>query len=216
MARIKKEDQIKILAYVNEEHRPVRAVAAEFGCTPAAVYALLVRSRRESEAGVLAAEQPPLALDPAAPDSGAESVAAVAEDANAGQVLRFTSVASPAPAPARIASVPIASARTTPAPVAPASGAPAPGVPARGESRAATDDGAAKSARRALGARLAKPGMGLITRSADGDESMMPFRSLDDLLSAIKPILREGARSPDPVWFSIQPIDLATIDADAA
>jgi hypothetical protein len=58
--------------------------------------------------------------------------------------------------------------------------------------------------------------MGLVTRSADGDESMMPFRSLDDLLSAIKPILREGARSPDPVWFSIQPIDLATIDADAA
>ncbi|HTI02069.1 MAG TPA: hypothetical protein VL752_14065, partial [Acidisoma sp.] len=66
MARIKKEDQTKILAYVNEEHRPVRAVAAEFGCTPAAIYALLVRSRRDSETGAAAAEQPPLALTPAA------------------------------------------------------------------------------------------------------------------------------------------------------
>jgi hypothetical protein len=45
---------------------------------------------------------------------------------------------------------------------------------------------------------------------------MTPFRSLDDLLSAIKPILRAGARSPEPVWFSLQPVDLATIDVDAA
>ncbi len=67
-----------------------------------------------------------------------------------------------------------------------------------------------------LGARLAKPGFGLVMRSEDGDESMTPFRSLDDLLSAIKPILRASARSPEPVWFSLQPVDLATIDVDAA
>jgi hypothetical protein len=118
-----------------------------------------------------------------------------------GQVLRFAPPANPA----------LASGRLEPAAVATASIA-----TDRTESRTVTDDGGAKPARRALGARLAKPGMGLVTRSADGDESMMPFRSLDDLLSAIKPILREGARSSEPVWFSIQPIDLATIDADAA
>ena len=58
--------------------------------------------------------------------------------------------------------------------------------------------------------------MGLIMRTLDGEETMTPFRSLDDLLSAIKPILRAGARSPEPVWFSLQPVDLATIDVDAA
>lgn len=190
MARIKKEDQAKILAFVQEEHRPVRAVAAEFGCTPAAIYALLVRSRRESDAGIAAAEQPPLALDSAAAVAPPQAV--LEEEPDAGEVLlRFAPKAMPAP----LAPVPMAS---------------------RPENRPAMEAAAAKPAPRALGARLAKPGMGLITRSADGDESMMPFRSLDDLLSAIKPVLREGARSPEPVWFSIQPIDLATIDADAA
>ena len=38
-------------------------------------------------------------------------------------------------------------------------------------------------------------------RSADGEENLTPFRSLEDLLSAIKPILWSGARSPDPVWL---------------
>jgi hypothetical protein len=68
----------------------------------------------------------------------------------------------------------------------------------------------------AVGAKLAKPGMGLLMRTPDGEETMTPFRSLDDLLSAIKPMLRAGARSPEPVWFSLQPVDLATIDVDAA
>ncbi len=69
---------------------------------------------------------------------------------------------------------------------------------------------------RGIGAKLAKPGFGLAMRTADGEESLAPFRSLDDLLTAVKPVLRSAARSPDPVWFSIQPIDLATIETDAA
>ena len=52
-------------------------------------------------------------------------------------------------------------------------------------------------------------------RTPEGDENLTPFRSLDDLLSAVKPILRAAARSPDAVWFSIQPVDLATLDSDA-
>jgi transposase-like protein len=67
-----------------------------------------------------------------------------------------------------------------------------------------------------VGATLAKPGFGLTMRSGEGDENMTPFRSLEDLLSAVKPILRASARNPDPVWFSIQPIDLSSIEFDAA
>ena len=66
------------------------------------------------------------------------------------------------------------------------------------------------------GAKLAKPGMALMMRTADGEENLTPFRSLDDLLSAVKPILRAAARSPDAVWFSIQPVDLASLDSEAA
>ena len=67
-----------------------------------------------------------------------------------------------------------------------------------------------------LGASLAKPGMALVMRTAEGEENRIPFRSLDDLLSAVKPILRAAARSPDAVWFPIQPVDLASLDSDAA
>ncbi len=72
------------------------------------------------------------------------------------------------------------------------------------------------SKRGGIGASLAKPGYGLTMRTGDGDENVTPFRSLEDLLSAIKPILRASARNPDPVWFSIQQIDLSTIEFDAA
>ena len=54
-----------------------------------------------------------------------------------------------------------------------------------------------------VGASLSKPGMALVMRTAEGEENMTPFRSIDDLLSAVKPILRAAARSPDMVWFSI-------------
>jgi hypothetical protein len=68
----------------------------------------------------------------------------------------------------------------------------------------------------AVGGKLAKPGFGFHMRTSDGEESVAPFRSLEDLLSAAKNILRGAARSPEPVWFSIQPLDLASIDSEAA
>ena len=61
-----------------------------------------------------------------------------------------------------------------------------------------------------------KPGYGLVMRSVEGEDSLAPFRSLEDLLGAIKPILRAAATSPEPVWFCIQPVDLATLEDDAA
>ena len=67
-----------------------------------------------------------------------------------------------------------------------------------------------------VGAALSKPCTALVMRTAEGEENLTPFRSLDDLLSAVKPILRVPARSPDAVWFSIQPVDLASLDSEAA
>ncbi len=67
-----------------------------------------------------------------------------------------------------------------------------------------------------VGGKLAKPGVGLCVRMPDGEDTLTPFRSLEDLLSAIKPILRATARNPETVWFSVQPVDLATIDSEAA
>lgn len=192
MARIKKEDHPRILQLVDVERRAVREIAAEFGCTPAAIYALLTKLRR----GAVGCEappgeaQPPLAL-------GEEHAAEVPQQPSA----------APSPTP-------------TPTP-------PGPGTeqerrvviferatPAAASARAREEKpGPAPTA---VGGKLAKPGMGLLMRTPDGEESMTPFRSLDDLLSAIKPMLRAGARSPEPVWFSLQPVDLSTIDVDAA
>lgn len=192
MARIRKEDHARILALVEEERRPVREIATEFGVTPAAIYALLNRLRQPAAGeGGEVAHQAPLALD---------------------------AMAKAAPEPA--APEPAAPQLAAPEPVAPEPAAPEPHIlrfstpsarPPRGEERS---EPSGKPG--GIGARRAKGGIGLVTRTADGEETTVPFRSLDDLLSAIKPILREGARSPDPVWFSIQPVDLSEIEMDAA
>ncbi len=178
MARIRKEDHPTILHMVDTEGRTMASVAAEFGCTPANISALVRKLRQQAAAATPAAEtQPAFALDatPPAAEPTMDSAESPASPAQATNVLTFDRASAPPPEP------PV---RATP----PAS----------------------------VGARLAKPGFGLVMRSEDGDESMTPFRSLDDLLSAIKPILRASARNPEPVWFSLQPVDLATIEIDAA
>lgn len=204
MARLKKEDQPRILAMVEEERRPVREIAAAFGVTPAAIYALLGRVRREQEgAAPRATVQAPLALDPvllpAEPPPAEDAPAAGEPEASLPAALeRAASVAPPAePAPSAAA-----------APQLLRFSAPARPEPAAGR--------APIMAERGIGASRAKPGFGLVMRMPDGDETTTPFRSLDDLLSAIKPILRAGAGSAEPVWFSIQPLDLASLEMDAA
>jgi hypothetical protein len=51
-------------------------------------------------------------------------------------------------------------------------------------------------------------------RTSDGEETAHPFRSLEELLSASKPILRSASRSPEPIWFSIQQVDLDAFAAE--
>lgn len=174
---------------VDGERRKVAEVAAEFGCTPANIYTLLGKLRQAGKPADPAPEAPP------APDL-------------------FAAVAIEAPAPAPAAKpVPIPKAPVAKAPVAKA---PAPKAPKAQAAVAADPPPRGPAKARGVGAAAAKPGYGLVMRSAEGEEAMTPFRSLDDLLAAVKPILRAAARSPDAVWFSIQPIDLATLDSDAA
>ena len=162
MARIGRTDHARILELIDGEGRKVVDVAAQYGCTPANIYAICSRLRRLTPAP---SAELPVAATPASPDRHKPDL--------------FASPASPMPS--SVTELP----------------------------RHPPD-------RVGIGARLAKPGYGLAMRTADGEESLAPFASLDDLLTAIKPILRASARSPDPVWFSIRPIDLAAVETDAA
>jgi hypothetical protein len=207
------------------EHRKPADIATEFGCSTTAIHAMLGRLRRDvgREPRDASPTQPPLALDEAPPTDDRPLVASHHDDEAladvAGQpatvvadppeerrneepgneewrnVLAFES--GPAPAPAEAATDRSLIASRTPPML-----------------RAAAIRPSQRSA--PVGAKLAKPGFGLMMRTADGEENLTPFRSLDDLLSAIKPILRACANSPEPVWFSLQPVDLTTIDVEAA
>jgi len=194
MARLAKRDHARILEMVDVEERKVSEVAAEYGCSSANIYTLLSKLRRAAVAqnGRAAvtqnqrADRTTEAPPPPAPPAEPQ-IQAATESAPAADLF---AAAKPPPAPARPA-----------APAAPPVSATVTELPRK---------------RGGIGASLAKPGFGLTMRAGDGDENMTPFRSLEDLLSAVKPILRASARNPEPVWFSIQPIDLASIEFDAA
>ncbi len=190
MARIDKAEHSKILKAVDGEHRKVTEVAAEYGCTPAAIYSLLAKLRKAAEPVAEMVSAPP----PVAPAVDLFAAPVVTPS----KPVRRRAEVAPPPAPIV----------APPAPVPEDVSATVTDLPRRLPRPT--------SGRGGVGASLARPGYGLAMRTADGDESMTPFRSLDDLLSAIKPILRSAARSPDAVWFSIQPVDLATLDSDAA
>ena len=200
MARIKREDHPRILRLVDVERRAIREIAGEFGCTPAAIYSLLTKLRREASgvASEPVEDQPPLALgeevEPEFLNPSASPPPATAVIQSPREQPLVVTLERPAQPPVR------AEVRHTAAVQAP--------VPVREEAR--------RPGQATVGAKLAKPGMGLLMRTSDGEETMTPFRSIDDLLSAIKPILRAGARSPEPVWFSLQAVDLSAIDLDAA
>ena len=236
MARISKDEHFRILQMVDGEHRKVAEVAAEYGCTPANIYALLrkLRPGAASSARAVSADTG-LASNPSSPvlqDSTPSSTKTeVTTSASAdlfeldartderplleaktggrrGRVAnQVAGVAEPkalveAHRPGKMA-LPQQESKTA------ASGSTRAVVTGLPRLKPGKKDGG-------LGATLAKPGVGLIMRTSEGEENLTPFRSLDDLLSAIKPILRAAARSPDAVWFSIQPVDLALLDSDAA
>ena len=237
MARIGRQEHARILQMVDGEHRKVAEVAAEYGCTSANIYALLGKLRREvsgsvgtagaikkaaEKASPLSVEQR-LCLDAAAPAPIAAGPDLFASGSGSGGVSALEPKGSRlhTPSTADTASteeVAVPQNRRPPSLAA----VPRQALPAITPSSAGSvverlpAPGATRVAPAGVGAALSKPGMALVMRTADGEENMTPFRSLDDLLSAAKPILRAAARSPDAVWFSIQPVDLASLDTDAA
>ena len=241
MARISKTDHPRILHLVDVDRRKVVEVAAEYGCTPANIYALLGKMRRARADGETADSKATgrVLAEASSDDQQHEppgSTALLLGSADPSDLFAGPSAEMPSPstreapsaaemrAPARGVEAHVTTEATT-AVTAPSSGndeqmqmalaATSTGKPTP-SSVVITDLPKKGASRAGIGNALAKTGYGLAMRTADGDENITPFRSLDDLLSAIKPILRSAARSSDPMWFSIQPIDLAMLEVDAA
>jgi transposase-like protein len=235
MARIRKEEHPRILHMVDVENRKVAEIATEYGCTPPTIYAVLSKLRRrtgDAQQGDGPA-QPPLALESAPPMAAAvaaavghreatshpaESDAPPPEAAGSDQGPDLEPMASVVPPDGDVNVLAFERAGNSVAtegqstPSGESQVRPGRSAGGTGSFQRRTRGGGAPP----VGARLAKPGFGLMMRTADGEENVTPFRSLEDLLSAIRPILRACANSPDPVWFSLQPVDLASVDVDAA
>ena len=192
MPRIAREDHATIRHRVDVEGHKVAEVAAAYGCTPANIYAILARLRRQPAPGagqVVAA---------------ASVTAAQATDSASADLLSGLTDAAPEPVPSATVSEHSGKAATDAA--VPPTKEPKPQV------RSGRQEVPAKPSKPVPSPRAAKAGYGLLMRTSGGEEAVHPFRSLEELLSAAKPILRTAARSSEPIWFSIQPIDLETLE----
>ena len=211
MPRIPREEQAMIRHRVDVEGQKVADVAAAYGCTPANIYAILAKLRRQDAQDT--AEPVP---SPSVAEAGPTSVST----ATAATDL-FGALAEPNSAPAAPAVMPPAASE--PPALAPANGkASAPAVaaadspparlPSPAPTRSARVGAASRSSVPTPPLRPSKAGYALLMRTSDGEEAVNPFRSLDELLAAAKPILRTAARSPEPIWFSIQQVDLDALE----
>ena len=203
MARIPREEHATIRRRVDVEGQKVAEVAAAYGCTPANIHAILGKQRRQGAQGA-GATAPALSI------AEVDPAPTTPVDLFAGEIEGSSQSASP----------PITATNPEPATAAPnASGTPAastpqphprsagPATPEAGRGRTASKGTTSSSAQ-----SKGKTGYGLLMRTSDGEEAVHPFRSLEELLSAAKPILRTAARSSEPIWFSIQQVDLDALE----
>ena len=232
MARIPREEHATIRHRVDVEGVKVAEVATAYGCTPANIYAILARQRRPGNGDASAPGAMPTVVGAGSATVGAVPLGPVGEPVTdeAGSaapatttpvtstLARATPVASATAASATAASKsdtskPYASGQVVSSaalakPGTTSARPAAPPVPPRPSRGGAAPRGAAP----ATAARAGKMGYALMMRSGDGEEAVNPFRSLEDLLAASKPILRNAARSAEPVWFSIQQVDLDALE----
>lgn len=228
MARIARNEYPTIQHLVDVEGRKVAEVATSYGCTPANIYAILGKVRRlapeaipqhdlvppgtPAPAGVEAPAEPspttdaalplaaPIGLFADLPEQAAPQQAGPA--ANEVNPASRAAAASAQPASNAGAAAPKMTKQEQVAAVPPPAPANAP------SGRAAREVPIPSRAPRA-GARSGKgTGVALLMRTSDGEETAHPFRSLEELLPASKPLLRSAARSPEPIWFSVQHVDL--------
>jgi hypothetical protein len=228
MARIAKSEHATIQRLVEVERKKVPEIAADYGCSPANIYAILTRLRQpsadvtndaapaalESEASMVESDETPAPTPPPAHTEQAPlDLFVPATSGRKGRAARDGQKRRPTPdqvtAPDAAPLLDVAEAAPMPIPAPPPLPAPVAITPPAVSPTAQTASRNASAPK----ARL-KSGYGLCTRSPEGDDSIMPFRSLEDLLSAVKPILRASANAPEPVWFSIQPMDLTEIDLE--
>ncbi len=209
MPRIPREEHATIVRRVDVEGHKVAEVAAAYGCTPANIYAILSKLRRQTAGEAAPAPAPP---GPVTADADA---APVAERATTADLF----AAPPARPPEPVPSLPLASNAPDLPPTEPERPPPtSPSEPARTEPKPravppgrAARTAASKPAAPVSPPRASKAGYALLMRTSDGEEAVNPFRSLEELLSAAKSLLRTAARSPEPIWFSIQQVDLDTL-----
>ena len=192
MPRIAREDHATIRHRVDVEGHKVAEVAAAYGCTPANIYAILAKLRRQEA--------------PAAGQVVAAASVSEAQASDAASADLLSGLSSEAPEPEPSATPPEQPGSVAANTAVPAAREPTP------QPRSRRQEAPAGPAKPVPIPRAAKAGYGLLMRASDGEEAVHPFRSLEELLSAAKPILRMAARSPEPVWFSIQPIDLAALE----
>ncbi|MDO9713602.1 hypothetical protein [Paracraurococcus lichenis] len=218
------------------EGKKVAEVAASYGCTPANIYAILSKTRRsageasspadpEAPAAPVAAdagapaEPLPGPITPADPAPPADLFADLPGQAAPRQTDPIETEGVPAPstpatssgsAPGAEAAASASEPETQGQVVAPPIPAPANGPPSRASKAIPAASRALRDATR--GGKGS--GMALLMRTSDGEETAHPFRSLEELLSASKPILRSASRSAEPIWFSIQQVDLDAFAAE--
>ena len=209
MPRIPREEQATIRHRVDVEGQKVADVAAAYGCTPANIYAILAKLRRQD-----AQETGEVVSSPSFAEAGPTSVpAAAAADDLFGALAEANSVSAAPAAMLSAALEPSVTANdksSSPGAAAPDS-PPAP-LPSPAPTRSGRAKAASRSSVPAPPPRPSKTGYALLMRTSDGEEAVNPFRSLDELLAATKPILRTAARSPEPIWFSIQQVDLDALE----
>jgi hypothetical protein len=219
MARIPRDEYPKIQRLVDVEGKKVAEVAASYGCTPANIYAILNKARRTVSEGAVgtAPEKPsaPVPFDAEVSDTEGLLERSLAASGSSGAACLdlFGAAAEPGRSDTAASNAAVASVEL------PAAKAPPPDTKVQislapvGASASATSSRTPKDATPVSGASPAKAGRGkgtgiaLLMRASDGEEAAHPFRSLEELLSAAKPILRSAARSPEPIWFSIQQVD---------
>lgn len=179
---------------IDDEHVSRNRAAVAKATAPSA-------SPARMEAEDLFSLAPPVA---AAPQSAAEAKAPEAQPALEARPLVSDAGSPVLPTPAK-----------APPPAAP----PPPITPPEPRSEA-KDTGRGRrgpsppSSSKERGSAPSRPGKALVIKSEDGDETEFPFRSLEDLLSGSKNLLREAARRSDRVDFSIKTVDLADYAED--
>jgi transposase-like protein len=207
MARIPREDHATIRQRVEVNGEKVAEVAASYGCTPANIYAILAKLRRQDdqEGSTPAPAVLPIEAADASDTADLPAAAVPVETASLQAPAPLPEPAGHAAPPApSVQAVPAAPPLPSPAIVAPPRPEPGPvAAPVRSRPSIASP---------APAPRAGRSGYALMMRTNDGEEAVNPFRSLDELLSAAKPLLRNAARSQEPIWFSIQPVDLDALE----